>query len=44
VQHFPHAGAAHRALVADHDHVARLDLAVLDGLHAPVCPRVRTLA
>ena len=31
VQHLAHAGAAGRALVADHDHVAGLDRARLDG-------------
>ena len=31
VQHLAHPGAAGRALVADHDHVARLDRARLDG-------------
>ena len=34
VQHLAHAGAAGRALVADHDHVARLDRARLDGREA----------
>ncbi len=34
LQHLLHAGAADRTLVADDDHVARLDLPVADGLVA----------
>ena len=34
VQHLAHAGAAGRALVADHDHVAGLDRARLDRREA----------
>ena len=36
IEHLLHAGAAARALVADDDHVARLDLAVEDALHGRV--------
>ena len=34
LQHLPHPGAADRALVADHDDVAGVDLLVLDGAEA----------